>query len=468
VSASPAPRNLVGTKQSRLILTIAVLASFIAFLDGSIINVALPAIALDLGGGLPIQQWIVDAYLVTLCALILVAGSLSDIFGRVRVLRVGLFGFGAASVLCALAPSGEILVVARALQGIAGALLVPSSLALITASFRGKSQGQAIGRWSAWTSIAFIAGPVVGGLLVDSVGWRWVFGINVFPIIVTLLFLARLEEPAHTPAVRRIDYLGASLAIAGLGGPVFALVEQAHRGWGAPEVLIPLASGISSLVVFVWWQGRAAQPMVPLALFRIRNFGVGNLATAAIWGGVWLGVFIVPVFLQQVGAMTASEAGFATAPTAVIGLLVSSSVGKFVGRHGPRRFMIFGPVIAAVGFFWMASVTAPMNFWIEVLPGILLFGLGITATAVPVTTAVLSSISADQAGIGSALNNAIARVSGLVAIASVGVVTGGVLDYRGFQDVALVVGGLFLLGAAISAIGIRDPSLHEPAPSGIQ
>src|SRR3954447_7722144 len=228
------------------VLVIAILASFVAFLDGAVINVALPAISRDLGGGLPLQQWVVDAYLVTLGSLILIAGSLSDVFGRKRVLYAGLIGFGVTSLLCAFAPTGVFLVIARALRGVAGALLVPSSLAIIISRFDGPAQSKAIGRWTAWTGIAMIAGPVVGGLFVDTVGWRWVFVINVIPIAITLMIMRTLHDTDKGMG-GRVDILGAVLGSVGLAGTVFALIEQGTFGWASPRVWIPLVLGLLSL-----------------------------------------------------------------------------------------------------------------------------------------------------------------------------------------------------------------------------
>jgi EmrB/QacA subfamily drug resistance transporter len=272
------------TVPQRFVLVVAILSAFVSFLDGSVINVALPAISRDLGGELTSQQWVVDAYLITLGSVILLAGSLSDVFGRKKVLTAGLVGFAVTSLLCAFAPTIEFLIVSRGLQGIAGALLVPSSLAIILANFSGAAQSRAIGTWTAFTSVASIAGPVLGGVLVDQLSWRFIFGVNVLPIAVTLLLLAKLEPDHPRQAGARIDVVGAILGIVGLGLPVFALIEQANFGWASPFVIVPLVIGAASLVAFVLFEQRTKQPMLPLTLFSVRNFTVGNVATFLIYG----------------------------------------------------------------------------------------------------------------------------------------------------------------------------------------
>jgi len=449
------------TPSQRRILVVAILASFVAFLDGSIINVALPAISRELGGGLALQQWVVDGYLLSLGALILVAGSLSDTFGRVRVLRAGLIWFGITSLACGLAPTGVVLVIARLLQGVAAALLVPSSLALITSRFSGVAQGKAIGAWTGWTGVAGIAGPVVGGLLVDSSSWRLVFFINVIPIAVTMFLLRRVEEPARPTAGARVDVLGACLAVLGLGGPVFALIEQGRFGWGSPVVYLPMAVGLLAFAAFLWWEARAPQPMMPLGLFKERNFAVGNLATVGIYAALNLGFFIFALYLQEVGGFSATLAGFAGIPATVMMILFATLFGTLAGRYGPRLFMTVGPVVAGGGFLLLLTAVPPVDFWLHVLPGIVLVGLGLSITVAPLTSAVLGSIHPGQAGIGSAINNAVARVAGLVAIAMTGTIVGSTLDVAGYQRAMVVVAALMFIGGVVSWLGIRTPT---PAP----
>lgn len=410
------------TKQQRLVLVVSILASFVAFLDGAIVNVALPAISEDLGGGLAAQQWVVDAYLLTLGSLILIAGSLSDLIGRRRILRLGLIGFGIASLLCAFAPNSQFLIAARGLQGIAGALLVPSSLAMIISTFKGPAQGKAVGSWTAWTGISFIIGPLVGGLLIANGSWRWIFAINVIPIAFTLYLMARLTRAKDVRSKVPIDIAGALTCAFGLGLTVFALIEQAHYGWASPTIYLPLLGGLILLGVFLFYESRAKHPMLPLDLFKNRNFSVGNVATVAIYAGLTAATFLLIVFLQQVAGYSALEAGLALLPVTLIMFFLSSRFGALAGKHGPRLFMGLGPIIAGLGFVMMLSVGADVDYWKDLLPAVLLFGFGLSVTVAPLTAAILGDVPPASAGIASAVNNAVARIAGLVAVAAVGVV----------------------------------------------
>jgi EmrB/QacA subfamily drug resistance transporter len=453
------------TRDQRLILTIAILASFVAFLDGSVINVALPAIRDELGGGLSTQQWVVDAYLITLGSLILLAGSLSDVFGRIVILRIGLIGFGVASLLIAIAPTAELVIVLRGVQGVAGALLVPSSLALIMSTFRGSAQGHAIGQWTAWTSAAFIVGPVLGGVFVDLLSWRLVFAINVLPIAVTLWMLVVLGHKDQRSPGTRIDYLGALLGIVGLGGPVYALIEQGNYGWGSPAVFVPLIVGIISLVTFVFWQKRAPQPMLPLGLFRQRNFSMGNIATVFIYGALALGGFILVVYLQEVAGYPATLAALAFLPSSIGIILLSSYFGRLSGRYGPRLFMTLGPTIAGIGYVTFLAMQESVDYFTQVLPGVVLFSLGLSMTVAPLTSAILGAISAQQAGVGSAVNNAVSRIAGLITIALLGVIVVGPLDAENFHRVIIVIAALLFAGAIVSYVGIRNPATVDTEPA---
>lgn len=449
------------SKQQRLVLIVSILSSFIAFLDGSVVNVALPAIAHELGGGLVTQQWVVDAYLITLSALILVAGSFSDLFGRRKMLAVGLAGFAVTSLLCAIAPTAPFLIVARALQGVAGALLVPSSLALIIAVFNGPEEGKAIGRWTAWTGIAFLIGPLLGGFLVDALSWRWIFAINLLPVALTLWLLGRITIVKDVDSGVKIDVLGAVLCTIGLGAPVYALIEQTHYGWGSPMIYLPLTLGVVALGWFVWHEARAKAPMLPLNLFTVRNFSVGNAATVGVYAGLTISTFLITVYVQQVGGYSAIEAGLATLPVTFIMFFLSPRFGALAGKFGPRLFMAAGPLVAACGFLLMLRVGSDIQYWTRLFPGVVVFGLGLSMTVAPLTAAILGSISSAHAGIGSAVNNAVSRIAGLLAVAALGVVTGSVLDVDGFHRGLILAAALLACGGIISAIGIRNHQLKH-------
>jgi EmrB/QacA subfamily drug resistance transporter len=445
------------------VLWIAILASFVAFLDGTVVNVALPAIDRELGGGLTTQQWVVDGYLVTLGALILVAGSVSDAFGRALVLRIGLVGFGIASLAIALAPDPLILVIARMLQGAAGAFLVPSSLALITSTFDGPAQSRAIGTWTALTTGAMIAGPLIGGALVDLASWRLAFLINVIPIGITLWMLRDMADPPRR-ADARIDVLGAALCVLGFGALVFGLIEQPNLGWAHPAIPGSLASGAILFALFLLRQRTARSPILPLDVFRVRNFWTGNVATALIYGALSLNGFVVAVYLQEGAGLSATLAGLASLPTTILMILLSSRIGALSGRWGARIFMTVGPLVMAAGSLLLLAVAPEFDYWWQVLPAMIVFGLGLSITVSPLTAAILGAIEPARSGIASAVNNAVSRVAGLVAIAAIGTIVGGTLDLEGFHRAAIVVAALMAAGGVVSWLGIRnDARRAEPA-----
>jgi len=402
------------------------MGSFVAGLDATVVNVALPAIRDDLGGGLAGQQWVANAYLLTLGSLILVAGSLGDLYGERRVFAIGVGGFGAVSVVCAAAPTIEVLIAGRALQGVFGALLTPSALAVIISAFPPDERGAAIGSWTAWSGIAMVIGPLAGGWLVDTASWRWIFAINV-PFVLVTLALVAVAVPASRgrPGVR-LDWLGALLTIAGLAGPVLALIRQPDVGWGDPSVWAVGLAGLALLVLFVWHERRTAAPMLPPGLFARRNFTFGNLQTFAMYGGLGAMFFFLTLFLQQVAGYDALEAGLATIPTTLVMFALSKRAGRLADRYGPRLFMGLGPLVSAAGIALMLRLDAEFSYWTELFPALLIFSLGLVATVTPLTATVLADADERNAGIASGVNNAIARVAGLLCVAAIGAVVSAV------------------------------------------
>jgi EmrB/QacA subfamily drug resistance transporter len=433
--SQPAASTRSDASIKRLTLIACIVGSGIAMLDSTVVNVALPTIQRELGGGLAAQQWVVNGYLLTLVSLILVGGSLGDLFGARRIFALGVSCFGAASLACALAPSVELLVAARAVQGIAGALLMPTALAVIVTTFPASERGAAIGSWTAWTASAAVLGPLAGGVLVDVASWQWIFLINV-PFVVACVALVLVVVPrADGPAAgtRRVDLVGALLCASGLGALVFALIEQPRLGWASGAVVAPLIAGSLILIGFVAYERRARDPMLPLGLFRRRNFAAGNLETFAVYAGLATLFFFLALFLQQIGGYTPIESGLATLPATLVLFALSRRVGALAERFGPRFFMTAGPLLAACGLLLLRRIDADVDYFGDVLPGLLLFALGLAMTVAPLTAAVLAA-AAEQAGIASAVNNAIARLAGLLGIAAVGAIVaasfGSALDDR--------------------------------------
>jgi EmrB/QacA subfamily drug resistance transporter len=455
------------THQQRLTLLAAIVGSSVATIDGTIINVALPAIERDLGGGLPAQQWVSNAYLLTLASLILIGGSLGDIYGERAVFALGVAGFGVFSVLCAVAPTIEVLIAARALQGAAGALLTPSSLAIIVAAFGPRERGAAIGSWTAWGGIAAVVGPLAGGMIVDQVSWRWIFALNV-PLVGATLALIFAAVPRTTRAAgRRVDVVGALLCVVGLAGLVFALIEQPRYGWLSAAILVPLAAGVAALVGFVSYERRAAQPMLELELFTRRNFSVGNLETLTMYAGLSILFFFLVIFLQQVAGYSALRSGLTTLPVTIVMFVLSRRFGMLADRFGPRFFMGGGPLIAAVGVLLLLRTGRETSFLTDLLPGLLVFSLGLSLTVAPLTAAVLADADEADAGIASAVNNAVARMAGLVGISVIGVVVASTLtgdsfaandeSVRAFHMAVVVCAVLVAAGGAAGIVGITNP-----------
>jgi EmrB/QacA subfamily drug resistance transporter len=455
------------THSQRLTLVAAILGSAVATIDGTIVNVALPAIEGDLGGGLPAQQWVSNAYLLTLASLILIGGSLGDIYGERQVFAIGVAAFGVFSIACALAPTIELLIAARALQGAAGALLTPSSLAIIVAAFSGTQRGAAIGSWTAWGGIAGIVGPLAGGWIVDQGSWRWIFALNVPLTLATLLLIFAAVPQGARVTGRRVDVVGAVLCVLGLAGFVFALIEQPRYGWTSPVILVPLIGGLVAFASFLAYERRAAEPMLKLELFARRNFAVGNLETLTMYAGLAILFFFLVIFLQQVAGYSALESGLTTVPVTVIMFVLSRRFGALADRYGPRLFMGAGPLVAAAGILLFLRTGIETSYIRDLLPALLIFSLGLAMTVAPLTAAVLADADETDAGIASAINNSIARFAGLVGVSVLGVVVAGALigdtfaanaeSVRAFHRAVVICAALVAVGGIAGAIGITNP-----------
>jgi len=449
------------SRQQRLTLIATILGSTVVFLDSTVVNVALPAISDGLDVGLAGQQWVVEAYTLALVSLLLVGGSLGDQFGRRRMFVLGLVGFGATSILCAIAPTDVFLIVARALQGVTGALLVPGSLAIVASTFEGEARGKAVGTWTAWTGIATVIGPAGGGALIGITSWRAIFWVNIPLIAATvLLTLHSVEESRDEDAFLGIDWAGIALSAIGLGGPTFALIEQPSRGWSDPVVGASMAIGIACFGLFILREATARHPMLPLGLFRIRNFWVTNLTTLATYAGLIGGLFFVGLYLQQVVGYSPLEAGLATTPISILMFFLSPRFGRMASGTGPRLPMTAGPIAGGIGLLLMMKIDPGATYLTDVLPGLLVFGVGLSATVAPLTATVLDSVDEHRVGIASGVNNGVSRVAGLLAIAVLGAVIsasfGAKLDDQ--------LGTAPLSGAAATAVEeAKEKPLAVPA-----
>jgi EmrB/QacA subfamily drug resistance transporter len=408
-----------------------VLGSGVVFLDSTVVNVALPRIGQelrsDLLGVLEAQSYVYNGYLLSLSSLLILAGALADRFGRRRLFAIGLASFGATSMLCGIAPTMELLIAFRVLQGAAGAMLVPGSLALINATFHGEAQGRAYGVWAGASGATTILGPLVGGILVDSVSWRAVFLINLPLVVLGLYATSRVEESRDEEAKAGFDWIGAAAIAFAVGGLSFGAIRGQQVEWASPVPFVALAVGALAAVAFPFIERRSPNPLVPLGLFRSRNFSVANVATVLIYGSLYVSFYYLGLFMQGTLGYSAAAAGLAGVPGSVLLVLFSSRMGALSARYGQRLFLTIGPLIMALGILWFVRLPAdgrawtmdvldpgtyvpPADYVVDFLPGLVIFGLGLTLMVAPITTAVMTSIPGRNAGVGSAINNAVSRV----------------------------------------------------------
>lgn len=411
-------------QRQKWIVIVTILASGIVFLDSSVVNIALPSIDRDLQAGLSGLQWIVDGYLLTLASLLILGGSLGDHFGRKKVMLIGLVGFGAASMLCGLSWSVGILIAARMLQGLFGALIVPGSLALLREHFvDDETRGNAVGLWSGWSGVTTVIGPLLGGWLVDTLTWRWVFFINLPIVAASVYLLANRVPESHTPAEKpALDWAGTVLIVFGFGGIIFGLIQGPVIGWLSLPVLGALVSGTVLLFFFPFLEQRKQNPLIPIAIFQHRAFSVANLTTLLVYFGLYGMTFFLVIFLQTVQGYSAFLAGLTTAPISLALLVLSPLFGRLAGRFGPRWFMTAGPLLCAAGLLAFIRLGPEPAFWADLLPAVLLFALGMSITVSPLTNTVISSVPEAHSGLASAINNAVSRIAALLAIALLGVV----------------------------------------------
>lgn len=442
------------------VLTATILASSIAFIDSTAVNVALPAMQESLHATVVDIQWVVESYGLFLAALILFGGTLGDLFGRRLIFLVGTTVFAVASALCGLAPNVQFLIAARSIQGIGAALLVPGSLAIIGASFDEKGRGQAIGTWSGWTAMTTAAGPVLGGWLIEHASWRWVFVINL-PLAAAVIVVAVLWIPESRSGMEsRMDWTGAMLATLGLGGLVFGFVESSSLGWNNFRVFGALICGVGCLLGFAAVELRSAHPMIPLALFRNPAFTGPNVVTLLLYAAIGIFFFLLPLNLIQVQGYSATAAGAAILPFILLMSVLSRWSGGLVGRYGPRRPLIVGSVIVAMGFALFAIPSAGAPYWKAFFPAVTILGLGMAVIVAPLTTDVMNSVDEDRVGTASGINNAVARVAGVLGIAMLGIVM--VWAFRMQLDRTL--GGLPLTLGAIQEIDAQTSRLASLAP----
>ncbi|TDD70863.1 DHA2 family efflux MFS transporter permease subunit [Actinomadura darangshiensis] len=484
------PDVRLSTGPGRWILLATVLGSSVAMLDSTVVNVALPALGRDLGADIAGLQWTVNAYTLTLAGFILLGGSLGDRFGRRRIFLVGVAWFAVASVLCGIAPNVEALILSRALQGVGGALLTPGSLAIIQASFAADDRPRAVGAWSGLGGVAGAIGPFAGGWLVEAAGWRWVFLLNVpLAAVVMLVALRHVPESFDPQARGRFDILGAALAALALAGTTYALTEAPGGGAASPVIAAAIA-GLAAAVAFVLVErlrgrgrglpgarGRKApQPMLPLDVFASRQFSAVNLVTFIMYGAMGVLFFLFVLNLQVVGGFSPIAAGTALLPVTVLMLLLSARAGALAQKIGPRIPMTAGMVVAACGMVLVGRIDAGSSYVRDVLPAVMVFGLGLAAVVAPLTATVLATADVRHAGVASGVNNAVARAAGLLAVAAIPPLTGltgdafddpGVFSH-GYRLAMVTCAALLAAGALLTFFTVRDDALQTPSGEAVE
>jgi EmrB/QacA subfamily drug resistance transporter len=461
------PGLTFASSRGRWVVVVTVLGSGIAALDATVVNIALPTIGRDFDTGIASLQWVMTGYTLTLAAFLLIGGSLGDHFGRRKIYTIGIIWFALASAACGFAPSVEFLIVMRVLQGVGGALLTPGSLAILEASFVPEDRGRAIGAWSGLGGVATAAGPLIGGYLIAAASWRWIFFINVPISAVVIAMSARHVPESRDPtATGRIDEWGALLGVVFLTGITFAFIEAPTLGWSSPSVIVMTAVGLAGLAAFLIREQRAKNPMLPLSIFRVRQFASTNAVTFIVYAALTGATFLLPVALQVVSGYSPLESGLALLPLTLIMLALSARSGMLASRIGPRLQMSVGPVVVGIGLGMLVLVTHGSNYFVYVLPGVLVFGFGLAITVAPLTATAMSSAPAENSGIASAVNNDVARFGGLLAVAVLPALAGitgtAYLNSNelaaGFRTAVLISAALCIAGGLLAAVTITNPA----------
>lgn len=443
-----------------------VLGSGMASIDSTVVGIALPTIGRQFHASVPALQWIVTGYLLALSALLLVGGTLGDQFGRRRIFLVGVAWFTVASAACSFAPDTTVLTATRIVQGAGAALLVPGSLAIIQATFADEDRSRAIGAWSGLSGLATAAGPLLGGYLISALSWRWIFIINI-PLGVVVLSVAvrHVPESDEGDGDTRVDFVGGFLAVAALAGLTYGLIDGPSAGWASAPVVASLGGGAAAAAAFIAAERRVARPMVPLGVFRQRQFTVTNALTLFVYAALGGVLFLLPVELQTVDRFSPFRAGAALIPVTVIMLVLSARSGRLAGRIGPRLQMSAGPLVVGGGLALLTRASTDSSYWTGVFPAVLVFGFGLAITVAPLTATALGSVSADHAGLASAVNNDVARIGGLVAVAALPAlagITGSQYLQRSvmapaFRTAVIIAASLCAAGGLLAAAGIRNP-----------